>query len=54
MDRLESKLAGWKAKNLSKSGRATLIKSIGLAFPIYTMQSTGLPLANTSKIKSLA
>uniref|UniRef100_A0A803PJJ1 Reverse transcriptase n=1 Tax=Cannabis sativa TaxID=3483 RepID=A0A803PJJ1_CANSA len=38
MDNLVSKLHGWKFKSLSKAGHATLIKSVGLSLPVYTMQ----------------
>ncbi|XP_060959435.1 uncharacterized protein LOC133030647 [Cannabis sativa] len=42
LDNLVKKLHGWKLKSLSKAGRATLIKSVGLALPVYTMQTTKL------------
>uniref|UniRef100_A0A803NNM0 Uncharacterized protein n=1 Tax=Cannabis sativa TaxID=3483 RepID=A0A803NNM0_CANSA len=42
LESLVLKLHGWKLKSLSKAGRATLIKSVGLVVPIYTMQITKL------------
>ena len=42
-ERLDSKLKGWKSKNLSWSGRATLIKSVAQAIPTYSMSATLLP-----------
>ena len=43
LDRLDSVLAGWKARTLSKAGRLTLIQSVGTALPIYAMQTAALP-----------
>ena len=42
-ERLDSKLSGWKSKNLSWSGRATLIKSMAQAIPAYAMSTIQLP-----------
>uniref|UniRef100_A0A803QHW2 Uncharacterized protein n=1 Tax=Cannabis sativa TaxID=3483 RepID=A0A803QHW2_CANSA len=42
IDNLVSKLHGWKLKSLSKAGRATQIKSVGLSLPVYTMQTMKL------------
>ena len=38
-DKLENKHSGWKSKNLSWVGRATLIKSVAQSIPTYTMAS---------------
>ena len=42
-EKLDNKLCGWKSKNLSWSGRATLIKSIAQAISIYAMSIIFLP-----------
>ena len=42
-ERLDSKLSGWKSKNLSWSGKATLIKSVAQAIPAYAMSIIQLP-----------
>ncbi|KAL5563053.1 hypothetical protein UlMin_032800 [Ulmus minor] len=49
---LDSKLAGWKSRTLSKAKRAVLINSVALALPLYTMQSTKIPLSVCSKLDS--
>lgn len=43
VEKVNGKLAGWKAKTLSIAGRTTLIKSALSSIPYYTMQSTKLP-----------
>ena len=43
LDRMKSKLAGWKANFLSMAGRANLIQASSLAIPAYIMQSNLLP-----------
>ncbi|KAM6556810.1 hypothetical protein CsatB_003829 [Cannabis sativa] len=53
LDNLVSKLHGWKLKSLSKAGRATLIKSVGLALPVYTMQTTKLSKKLASRIDGM-
>uniref|UniRef100_A0A803Q160 Reverse transcriptase domain-containing protein n=1 Tax=Cannabis sativa TaxID=3483 RepID=A0A803Q160_CANSA len=42
LENLTAKLQGWKAKTLSKAGRANLIKSVGVSLPSYAMQTTQL------------
>ncbi|CAN1138632.1 Putative ribonuclease H protein At1g65750 [Linum perenne] len=43
LDRLESKLSGWKANSLSLAGRVTLALSVLNAIPAYAMQTSVLP-----------
>jgi len=43
MDRLESKLSGWKSEKLSWVGRATLIKSVAQAISTYSMSTFQFP-----------
>ena len=43
MDRVKSKLAGWKANLLSMAERAVLIQASSSAVPAYIMQSHLLP-----------
>ncbi|KAL5553541.1 hypothetical protein UlMin_040942 [Ulmus minor] len=50
VEKLESKLVGWKSKVLSKAKRLVLIKSIALSLPVYTMQSMKLPKTICSKL----
>ncbi|KAM6569370.1 hypothetical protein CsatB_017355 [Cannabis sativa] len=53
IENLISKLQGWKAKSLSKAGRATLIKSVGLSLPMYAMQTTKLSSRLVTKIDGM-
>lgn len=43
VERLQSRLQGWKAKCLSLAGRVTLIKVVTLAIPSYVMQTASIP-----------
>ncbi|CAN1754104.1 Putative ribonuclease H protein At1g65750 [Linum perenne] len=43
LSRLDVKLAGWKANNLSLAGRVTLASSVLNAIPSYVMQTAFLP-----------
>lgn len=42
-DKIENKLAGWAARNLSIGGRKVLIKAVSLAIPQYVMMYFLLP-----------
>ncbi|KAL5575717.1 hypothetical protein UlMin_017416 [Ulmus minor] len=47
---LDSKLASWKSRLLSKASRLTLIKSVALAMPIYAMHTARIPKAICAKL----
>ncbi|CAN1156102.1 Putative ribonuclease H protein At1g65750, partial [Linum perenne] len=50
LDRMDSKLSGWKAKSLSLAGRVTLAQAILSAIPAYAMQTSLLPATTCSEI----
>ncbi|KAL5553218.1 hypothetical protein UlMin_040619 [Ulmus minor] len=52
LDCLDNNLASWKMKLLSRASRLILIKSVALALPIYSMQSSRLPKSICSKMDS--
>ncbi|CAN1726093.1 Putative ribonuclease H protein At1g65750 [Linum perenne] len=43
LTRIDNKLAGWKANNLSLAGRVTLASSVLNSIPSYVMQMAALP-----------
>ncbi|CAN1167006.1 Putative ribonuclease H protein At1g65750 [Linum perenne] len=45
LHRMDEKLAGWKAHNLSLAGRVTLASSVLNAIPSYAMQTAFLPVS---------
>lgn len=53
VEKVQSKLASWKAKSLSLAGRATLIQSVISAIPIYAMQTVKLPASVCKKVDQL-
>lgn len=53
LEKIQDRLAGWKAESLSMAGRVTLCKSVISALPIYIMQSTLLPKSICKDIEKL-
>ena len=49
VDRIISKLVGWKSKLLSFAGRTVLVKPVMMAIPNYVMQGVALPSHLCSK-----
>lgn len=43
LDNINKKLAGWKSKTLNRASRVTLVNSVMLAIPIYTIHNICLP-----------
>jgi hypothetical protein len=45
IDKVLSRIEGWRAKTLSQASRLVLIKSVAAALPSYAMSSFLLPLS---------
>ncbi|XVE48701.1 hypothetical protein DITRI_Ditri01bG0023300 [Diplodiscus trichospermus] len=43
LDKMKTKLSGWKARTLSMAGRITLVKHVLNTMPFYVMQTARLP-----------
>lgn len=52
IDKVNNKLAGWKGRLLSRSGRVTLAKSVLNSMPIYTMHNLLMPSSICDKLDS--
>ena len=50
LEKINSRISGWKAKILSQAAKATLIKSVLSSIPSYWMSSFKLPKSICSKI----
>ena len=53
IERLDSKLLGWKEKLLSNGGKEILIKTVAQAVPTYTMSVFKLPNALYDEMTSM-
>jgi hypothetical protein len=53
LDKVQSRLAGWKSKTLNLAGRLTLIQSISCSIPTYTMQTAKLPASTCNMLDKL-
>ncbi|KAF7801724.1 reverse transcriptase [Senna tora] len=54
IEKVEHKLAGWKSRLLSKSGRLTLIKSVLQSTPIYQLSVKPIPNVYANRIDALS
>lgn len=52
IDKFDKRLSGWKSRLLSQAGRATLIKSVLLSYPVYKMSSFSLQSNHLRKMES--
>lgn len=45
IEKVQSKLSGWKSKTLNFAGRLTLVQAVTSTMPIYAMQTAKLPVS---------
>jgi hypothetical protein len=50
IDKVKSKIEGWRAKTPSQARRLTLIKSVAVALPSYSMSTFLLPTSFSSEL----
>lgn len=51
VEKVSSKLSSWKAERLSFAGRLTLVSSVAMSIPIYSLQSVVLPSGVCEQVK---
>ena len=54
VEKVSSKLAGWKRKFLSLAGRITLTKSVISSIPVHTMSTIALPASTLGQLDKIA
>lgn len=54
IEKVSSKLAGWKRRFLSLAGRITLTKSVLSSVPVHTMSSIALPASTLNQLDKIA
>ncbi|KAH9751354.1 putative ribonuclease H protein [Citrus sinensis] len=53
VDKVEKRLSGWNASQLSLAGRITLTQSVLQAIPVYAMQTSEIPAGVINKINQI-
>jgi hypothetical protein len=53
IDKVQSRLAGWKSNSLSMAGRLTLLQAVNASIPIYAMQTAKLPISTCDSLDKL-
>ena len=53
VDKVQSRLAGWKSKILNIAGRVTLIQAVNSSIPVYAMQTAKLPISTAMTLDKL-
>ncbi|XP_048422575.1 uncharacterized protein LOC125469371 [Pyrus x bretschneideri] len=53
VEKVQRRLSAWKSNTLSMAGRLVYLQSVASAIPIYSMQSTRLPVSICDKIDKL-
>ena len=54
IEKVSSKLAGWKSRFLSLAGRITLTKSVLTSIPVHTMSTISLPISTLNQLDKIA
>lgn len=54
LEKVASRLAGWKKQTLSLAGRVTLTKAVLSSIPVHTMSTICLPVGTLEKLDSLS
>ncbi|KAG7551702.1 Ribonuclease H domain [Arabidopsis thaliana x Arabidopsis arenosa] len=54
LERVSSRLAGWKSKTLSLAGRVTLTKAVLSAMPVHTMSAIMLPASTLESLDKVS
>lgn len=52
-DRVQRRLEGWQSKLLSNAGKATLIRSVVMSTPVYTMSTFRIPKSVCESLESM-
>ena len=54
LEKVASRLSGWKKQTLSLAGRVTMTKAVLSSIPVHTMSTINLPVSTLEKLDSLS